>query len=462
MKFLFVSFCIWLCIQTNAQFSSVSTQSSHIIPLKSYTTSDGGRIILKKTSDEQGGRHWKKFRYELLLLKYSRDGLLTTQKFLGKEQFGALYADLIKSDGRFWIIYFEPVDGTEVGNVKAMEIDPITLEAKETRLMAEKEKIDEKISPFGGFYNKTIFMKSAPDAKFHLLLIDNNENEFYLSCLNEKLESVWNSKVNLAPYKQKEINAYEIDDKGFVYIAAVNKDGAQLSIFDLKGNQTHKALSLGSINPTDMQVLSTNDQVILAGFYGNKENAKGVYFANFDTKSNSLKNIRQTAFPDSLIQRLKKDGFASVKASKYGINIWQYRSRLIEQLDGNVNLITELNAELGNDRIRAKGVGSLIVSHLTMSPSFFSHIPRYSVSNSLYAEQEYYSLSCHDKTFLFYWDDASNLSKSLLEEQKILKGTGNAVLVGAAIKNDGSILRKVIPGGMSAGSIENFYQKECN
>jgi hypothetical protein len=189
-----------------------------------------------------------------------------------------------------------------------------------------------------------------------------------------------------------------------------------------------------------------------------------VYSATLNKASLALENIKKAAFPDSIVKRLKKDGYASTGGKKYGIFSDYIKCGFFGREGDKLSLVVECKSDLGDGSRRVIDVGSLVIANFDAGAATFSHIPRYAVSAGSKTDNFYYAVPCKQQLFLFYMDAAANLQKELSQAQTVLRGNANAILFAANVAADGNIIRKAVEVKSSIGFWEStklFLQTEC-
>ena len=470
MRTLFTLTLTMLCINGWSQLILLPSSAIAFEPQQYHLTKDGSYIALKKYITNESGSNWNKYQFDLTIIKCDKDMIVVDEQKLvnGEKGYSSFYVELIESDKRLWLIYFDAAQGNTVGTCNAMEIDPVTLQPGTKKIIADEKEIDERLKLFDGYRQRKMIFKSSPNNKFHYLFIDNGHDEFYLSSLNEQLEPVWKNKVTIPGYDADEINDIAIDDSGTIFITSLKKSAATLSVFTTDKKVTHNLLKLDTETPTNMKLFinkKTGDIYAGGTYTQDWDYSKGVYKAILNKDRSKLENITKAVFPDTVITRLKKYEFASLKSKNYGIYSGFIRCKLLGHDNGNLHIVIECRKIVASPNSSANIAGSLISVNFSPAHTTFSYLPRTAVrpGDDKKSDQVFAS-TCNQKLFFAYLDESSNIKRSLDDEPKVLNGKNNVMLVSASIEMDGTIRRKEIPLENYLhiwGSIRLFLEKEC-
>lgn len=468
MKTWFLIACISFCINSTAQMSFVPTTDISFEPIAYYTTPDGGFITLKKAYRTLPGRNWNKYRYKLSIAKYDKEMNLVKEQAVsnGEGDFSTFYAELKQSGSGFWLICTDPAEDNFIGNIKAIAIDPVSLQPGTIKVLASQSQLDAQLNVYGGYTSRQILFESSPDLKHHLLFVGNDKADFYLSAINEQLEPTWKGKRGFMDMKQDELRSVNVDDAGNIFITAADKTGGYIGMFNLEGKAIYKTVSVGEDQTDNVQlyISKASGQAFVAGTYrSGSDYASGVYYARLNKTDLTLDNVSKTIFPESIISSLKKDGFGSTKSKNYGIFSKYLTGKLFGKANDALSLVLECKHDLGDGR--ALGVGSLVTVNFNGTNSSFSHIPRYVVTGGSNTQDRFYAVSCKEQLILFYLDHEANLAKGPGEAYTVLRGYNKkAILTAAFIDEKAATVKKAVEvkeGFDMWAAIRIFLKKEC-
>ena len=446
MRNFILSLSLFFCVvAANAQLVSIASKAAVFKP-SGFMPADDGFIAIKKEAKPRGGTFDLFNRYKATLVKYDQDMKVVKEQPLFNGSLNTMvYLELQKSSGNYWVVYCEPLQKNKFKSFYAMQVDAQTLATSEPKLIAAEDKIDERID-FGVVdEEKNVNFKSSPSQRYHALLIDNLSGYFFLECLDDQMQPVWNSKQKTPDFKQEYLNSMAVDDEGNIYISYVKDDKAIISVFNAKGIATQTPLNFGDIKPAQVILMPTRSGTLMAGglYKENSDYGRGIYTAVLNKKSFAAGKIQKTDISEAIMKRLDKDGLAKSKPSKFGVFTYMGDTKFYGD-EQNLWVVVEFRQSLGSGRALAEA--SLLAADLSTPNPTFAHIPRYAVTSNIISDKRYFAINCTDKLMLLYKDHQDNLSRDLSEDQKVLNGEKGAVLIMASISKDGTVKRKEFVG----------------
>jgi hypothetical protein len=470
--FLKIILAIFLFSTTNPVFSQFILRPSSYVPFKvteSIPAADGGALGISKMDNYKKGSGWNRARYAITLEKYNKQFNKVKENTLANgEGFStAFFAALVSSDNKAWLVYTEPTEGSNIGNVKAVEINQETLQTGETKLLASESEIGLKLK-VQALSELKIYFESSPDKKYHSLFMNAGEEDCFTAGFDSQFKSLWKKKNTLTDFKKEHTVAFAVTNSGETFIISANKKDPSVTMYNSQGKVVNKQLIFGDFTPADISILDneTKGGLTIAGLYMKEsDNISGVFKAVLNNATFKIENPIAAEIPEKIIERLKKDGFASTKSKNYGVARREVTNKFYKHNEGTWTQVIEFKHSLGADGRSGTGVGSLLTTAFTNKGVVFAHIPRYAVIPSSEKKDEYATAICKNELILFYKDEAGNLNKSLDEGQNVLKGEKNAVLVAAHIGNDGVITKreKVSSSVFNVSdNIHSYLSNKCN
>jgi len=451
--------------RSNAQIVVSSYYSYIAEPVAYFAAPDGGYVGIDEIW--KPGTHsgvWGKLRKDFVVSKF--DDKMSNKVQLpivyNGEEYSGYFAEFVRSGNKFFAICVDPIKDGAVANMRVIEIDPLNLKVVDNRMVATEKEIDMKLLYYYWSLDPVIF-RSSPSSKKHCVFIGADKKEFFLMALDESLQPLWKGKFEIPKIKRSEIKDIDIDDEGNVFIAGIDKDNTvYLSKYDRDGKSTVSELTMpeGKINNASVLAKKNTNEVFIAGTYSeNSKFSNGVFNARLEKNTLELKDMHKEIFPETIVDRLHKDGFARGKSRAYGLFQAYVSGRLFENGDGTMSYVIECIQPLGSMGLQ-KAVGSLVTTTMKESTNVFSHIPRYEVNSFQGDQKQYYANSCGKNFYLFYYDHEENLHRDVSEDQKVYQGK-NGVLTVATI-NDGKIVRAAVPGGGGLWeNIKHYLVMEC-
>lgn len=453
-------------ITLTAQIVFTPSSNATINPKLFQKAADTGYIGIDKAIPKGNKITWNKYRYNVTVVKYDAAYKKIGENLLynGEGDFCNFFTELIESGTKSWIVYLESSKGNTIGALKAVQIDTKTLQPMETKVLADEAEINKKVSDVGGMADLAITFKSSPDKKYHFVYINNLKKQFFAAVLDEELNTVWKGTKEIEGFKQSDLQDIIIDEAANMYIANIKGKKAVLTVFDKTSKVSQTEINFGSVKPVVIKMASgrRNGTVILAGVYSDEtKNVTGIYKATVNKTTLAIENFAKTVFPEKMIERLQKDRFAWDKKKWYGISPEYVSCSVFYQDDEVIKLVTECKSYIGTGT--AAAFGSIIIGSFAPSGTTLSHIPRYAVGSAAtrYTDM-YFAHACNNKLVLLYFDAASNIERSLDEDQAVLNGTKNAAYFAATITNDGKVTRRIINTDEKANeNINRFLSTEC-
>jgi hypothetical protein len=464
-KFIFILFA-FLSVKGYSQLSLAYSGQIGTFSSPSLTkTNDGGYIGFKTTSADTKGKSWNTFRKSISFVKYDKDfkqvneARLTASGGICNGQ----YYELKSAGNKFWFIYLEPMEDNSVGNIKAVELDPVSLQQKEAKTLAASTSINHTLRDYRYTMYLDFLCAASPAGKYMYLCVQLSEDDSYLACFDENMKQVWGGKNKRAEGK---ICSVEVNDAGYLYIGIKPEKGnLSCSIFSPSGQVSSAELNLaaGKVRDIIFHPVKGSEQVVVTGSYMEDDNCTGVYKSVMGRKV-EITNAVTTVFPKNIVESMKKEGFASTKAKKFGVDA-SYCAAAVRNSEGNSNMgmIMEFSREAGGG---ATGVstnllgGSLIYVDFANAAPVFTRVPKYSVGSipQHYAYNGHYFNGCmyyaspaDSKLIVLYYDNPDNLTRDPELDAKVVNPK-NQELVAAVINKDGTFKRQVVRVNMLSAS----------
>lgn len=325
-------------------------------------------------------------------------------------------------------------------------------------------------------------LKTSLDSTSYLLFVEPDQKKhdrknFYFAIFDPNLNKIWDNNVELAVENRFiDIIAYtsKQQDQVFVsykhYVNEVSResvagnDGGRIPSYKSnilifkKGEQkpTDVHLNLGGkfVHSSNMIYNPKTDRVVLLGMYKNKHNGhiNGVFYAELDAETKSINNTKSTAFPQSMVDMIKKDGFASKKESDPGLYIPYVALAPVIRDDGSIDYLLEYRiletVTISNGRSTTTTYrytyGTIIDAHFADGNVAFTRIPKYQTQTSSNAYLSIYPFLYQNKLILLYNDNKDNVDKDLSKSPDGIIMSKRAVLMAATIDEKNQLSRDVI------------------
>jgi hypothetical protein len=216
-QFLFVLFAL-LSVEGYSQISlAYSGQIGMFSSPSLMKTNDGGFISIKTASASIKGKSWNTFRKSVSFVKYDKGFKQVNEvKMTASEGIcSGQYYELKKAGSKYWFIYLEPGNNNDVGNIKAIEVDPVSLQQKEAKTLVAGTDINHSLRDYRYTMYFDFMCGVSPAGKYIYLCLQLSDDNNYLACFDENMKPLWGEKNKRA---EGEICSAEIDDAGYLYI----------------------------------------------------------------------------------------------------------------------------------------------------------------------------------------------------------------------------------------------------
>ncbi|MFL5730801.1 MAG: hypothetical protein ACJ75J_15035, partial [Cytophagaceae bacterium] len=370
--FLFLFFGIYSQAQP-ATYFRIPQPRANLYGFANLSTPDSGYIGIDK-----GPLALKLSGYTtqrtITLLKFDSHSSLVKQIPLagGEKVFSSYYTDIKKAGGKYWFLYMEAPEGHKIGNIMAREVDPITLEMDQPRILVPAT--DMEITPKYIYVEPQVQLKTSPDGKQSAMLISLNLGQVVVIGFDHSMKPLWTKRDTIGSYYES-LRSVTIDNEARVYVSYLKEKTCFIRRYTQNGLYQNMPVNLDGPAPSELilQVLK-NDQVVLCGTYTRNDYTSVGVYQTFFIDDGRLEKFRMIDFPDSLVRILARDSWGSTKSKKYGLTP-SCHIRIIEMPDGTVSMVVEFKA----DPHYSNQSGDLLVISLNKGKGIFARIPKYSV-----------------------------------------------------------------------------------
>ena len=456
-RIIFAILCL-LSVNGYTQISlAYSGQIGTFSSSSTIKTNDGGYISLKTISADTKGKSWNTYRKSVSFIKYDKDFKQVNEVKMTAS--GGIcsgeYYELKKVGNRFWFIYLEPMDNNAIGNIKAVEVDTVSLQQKEEKTLVASTSIDHTLRDYRYTMYFDFLCGASPAGKYIYLCMQLSDDDNYLACFDENMKPLWGGKNKRA---EGEISSAELDDAGYLYMGIKPKKGnLSCSVYSPSGqlSSTEVSLAAGKVRELIFHPAKSSEQVVVTGTYMEDDNCTGVYKGIINRKG-EITNAVTTVFPKNIVESMDKEGFASTKSKKFGVHP-AFCATAVKNSEENsgMGMIMEFRREAGGG---ATGVstnllgGSLIYVDFANAVPVFARAPKYSVGSitkhyayngHYYNGCMYYASPADSKLVLLYFDNPENLTRDPGLDAKVVNPR-NQVMVAAVINKDGTIKRQLV------------------
>ncbi|MDI9320523.1 MAG: hypothetical protein QM530_08640 [Phycisphaerales bacterium] len=342
--------------------------------------------------------------------------------------------------------------------------------------------------------NPSFQLKVALDSTSYLLFVEPDQKKqdnksFYFGVFDLNLNKIWDKNVEMTT-GSRYVDIYGItckqQDKVFIsykhYVneikreSIVGDDGSRIPSYktnilvfkksEEKPTDIHINLGGKFVHSSDIIFNAKTNKVSIIGMYKNKNNGhvNGVYYTEMDAETNELTKTKITAFPQSMVELIKKDGFASKKESDPGLFIPYVALDPIIRENGSIDylleyrllsIITYSNGKTTYTVVRYT-YGTAVDAHFQDENVTFTRIPKHQIEEGDNSLLSFYPLMYHNKLILLYNDDKDNVDKELEKSPDAISNFKKSVLMAASIDENNKLSRDII---MDAKKSDNFVTR---
>lgn len=373
-----------------------------------------------------------------------------------------LHYSLQEYDNNLYLLYQERDKNNNVLNLSASLIDTTTLSfgAPKTIGNMQSKGYATTVDMSWPVRYALLFRKS-PDKQRIAVVMTNEETaaECYMLMLDNKLNVLWerketfNRQSNLMSVKDA-----SADNSGNIYLSYRFYESrketlpantlSHLAIYNSTKKVADYTLDMGNAYSNEFKLLTAADNrsVHVMGYYytDDKELLQGVFYGKLNTEAPKRPVMKTTPFPRPLVEQLDKDGWASTKQSKYGVQAVLV-PKVFELVNGTANMIGEFRSYKTGERNNSFNfAGSIVNIYFAEAGPVFSRIPKYRVSAGSTAGDSYSAFPFKDKVIVFYNEKEENLKKDITDGADNSNVYKNVVMAGAVIDANGNVNRQVV------------------
>jgi hypothetical protein len=436
---ILTSYCVGQSFRTS--FSNTEKFNSSPVTYKI----PGGYIALRMEEAETGAFSITRYKAIAVLSKYDENMHVVSEQKLsdGKPVFSSMLWEFKKVGESYWLFYMGFGEKWTLGNLFAVEIDPVKVTVGAPRILLSASEIDQRYTASSGEFALT--MQFSPDGKLISFFCMSASKEFFLAVFDDKLNLRW-SKREPRQLIRGRIQSTIITNKGEIY--QTYKREVQGYVVISSEARPAQTVAMPDDIPATLNILLVNstlgDTVFVAGTYGESFRAlRGVFKSYLVSGASTLGRIQKVEFPDKLVEQFHEDGWASKKEKRFGMDP-EFHPKIMITNDGIVNI----TGEFSMTDFMAKGAPGYMASLLNIrsdSPKpTFTRIPKMRVTTASRAGNYFYTMPHNDKLIIFYNDHAEHLERDISLAAKRSDNILGCSVVAAVIEKDGTVSRKVV------------------
>lgn len=322
----------------------------------------------------------------------------------------------------------------------------------------------------------------SSDSSAYMLFVEpdqkkNDNKNFYFAVFDTDLTKLWEKNVELTTESRFiDITSFTCKQQNKVFVSykhydnevkresIVGDDGSRIpsyktNIFVFKKDEETPAdihLNIGGkfVHSSDIIFNKNTGKVSIIGMYKNKHNGhvNGVFYTELDAESLELNKTKTTPFPQSMVESIKKDGYASKKESDPGLKIPYMALDPIIRENGSIDylleyrlltIVTYSNGKTSYQVYRYQ-YGTLVDAHFTGSDVKFTRIPKSQIEDNDNSLLSAYPILFGNKLMLLYNDDKDNADKELDKSPDVISNFKKSVLMMASVDENDQLSRDII------------------
>ena len=454
MRYIIITLFCFISVYTFSQIAPVRGIPNVIERSTFLLLSDSGYISIKKEESKADGKGWNSYRNILTLIRYDKHFKAINQAKLsgGANIYSAMYSELRQVGGKVWLFYLEGQDGDDVGDIKAAEVNTISLSLADAKTIISKAELNQTLRGRGAENEMHFMVRVSPSGRYFCFYARTFGRKQNLAVLDKDLNRVWGKQESFEfgnPYSEwRGLHSLEVDDNGGAYFSfKLRSDVENYVIYSPTGKSIVKSIDLGGGSAKEILFAPEKNggPVFAYGTYMEGDYCKGVYKA--EVKANGdLTAIVKTAFPASLIEPLSKEGWA--KRRRLGVDP-VFNASLVKNGDGSTCFVAEIYAKIDP----YYHIGSIMYARFSSTgqpvfgraPKYWAGygVTRYYFDGEPRGERFFDSFPYESKIIFFYFDNPDNITRDISLDAKVVTPS-NGALIAAIIDADGSIKRQQI------------------
>jgi hypothetical protein len=469
-------------ISVNAQQVTVTwgEESKKELDYQSLVNGQGSDMVkLCFETHGGGGFFGKKKTITPILSRYNDKLAEVTTREIGADDNDVNFNTLISIKKKLFMFTSQYDKGDKSTNFYCQSLNITTLNSDGPNVsLGSFDAINKTSQTSVGYFlsndsSKIMMFGKAPYKK--------KENEkYYMGVYDQDMKKMWDNTVEL-PYLDKFVDVLSSvvtnDGKVGVIIKhydqevtkeSVRGDGSRMPSYKTKfllyekGNNkpTEFVLDLKDKFVHAIRLTSDKDNnFVLFGLYKSKYNGyvNGYFVTAIDRITKVVKLSKMEAFPDDLVELVKKDKQASDKESDPGLHTDFQLSTVLGRGDGSTDYLLEYFKLIIRTVYHSTGngggyyttyyeyhYGDIIDINIKQDKAVFTRIPKWQKSTDKVLYSHFKALPYNDKLLLFYNDDRDNVDRDLSKRPDDVVKFGRSILMMAVVDSKGGISRQSI------------------
>lgn len=380
----------------------------------------------------------------------------SVELFNGEDKIGPFTCRFLKLGGKEILVYYQKQEKNETFDVFASQIDPVTLELKDTKKIFEIEQKNLGIFKIDQIGDHVMHIVTSPDQQRILFLSSSQRNNKYTFAILDRDLNVLKSKVQtIEAAKSISIANTIIANNGDLFVAYQylqdKKSGNYIRNVLKEGfNESRINIVIETENevwPHSMSIsqgISENEIKVCGAYTADRLSIKGVYMQLIDRNSMTITHKMSKAIPDDLMDKYIEQGFAYKKEQKKGLKDITYFLPLVFE-DNTICLVAELSSRSSDSRdLPIFYKGEVLIALLKDNDISYINFSKTTTRTDGINTPQFYPIIMKNKLIFFYDSKKEELLGSIPES--FLGGKKKIFFVSSSLTKDGTKSTSLMSG----------------
>jgi|GEM_PF-1513928 len=318
---------------------------------------------------------------------------------------------------------------------------------------------------------------------FGLSPYSKKDNEkYYMAVYDNDMKKIWENTVEL-PYRDKYVTVFDklVTNEGKVAIVikhydqevsreSISQDGERVPSYktkfivfdDSKSKPVEYILNINNKYVHTLQVTDDNaNNLVLFGLYKERYNGyvSGFFVTTIDKTTKEATTKKMAAFPEELVEQVKKDKQGSDKERDPGFGPQFRLVDIVDRNDKSKDYLIEYSSEVyhpassyynGRTTVYTPAYwvyryGDIIdICTKANGSTVMTRIPKLQASTNIRMYSNFKALPYKDKLLLFYNDDKDNIDRDITKKPDDVDKFHKSVFTMSVIDSKGALTRSVI------------------
>ncbi len=470
-------------------------ESKTELTFNSFVKGKGGDMI-KLGFEEHGGGMFSKKSITPVLVRYTDKLEEAAVRSFEVEDKNIKFNNLLSVKNKLYMFTSQYDKDNKATNYFAQQIDIVSLNPIGSSIsLGTFDAINKSSTTTVGY---SLSSDSSKILMFGEAPVSKKENQkYYLGVYDADMKKQWEQTIEL-PYLDKYIDILDhiVTNEGKVGVLikhydqevkkeAISSDGEKVPAYKTefifydkaKGKPTEYTLDFNGKFVHKLQVTADNGKSLyLFGLYKNKYNGyvAGFFAATIDKETNQVTTTKLSAFPQELIDQMKKDNQGSNRQKDPGLASEFTLAQIVDKKDGSKDYLLEYTSEVfvpgssyysdgvwhNNPSYWKYSYGDIIDLAVKANGNVvITRIPKMQSTINIRFYSNFKALPYKDRLVIFYNDDGDNLTRDIAKKPEAVTRFGKSVLAMAVVDDKGALTRTVIQENKDAKLVTAI--REC-